>query len=180
MNHVDIILAIPLALGGIRGFSRGFAREAAALVGLVAGVFLAALFAHIFGQIVESLFDWNVMTVKIIVFIAIFVIVVFLVNMMARFVEKIFKVTGLNIFNRLAGVAAGVLKIAFVLSVFLIFFNYFNRNELLMSEKNRTNSFLYPKIEVFAPAVIPAKDFIVVQETIDRIKSFGEEEQDNQ
>ncbi len=171
MNHVDIILAIPLAIGAIRGFARGFVMEAAALIGLIAGVFLAALIADIMGKIVAELSDWNVMTFKIITFVIIFVIVVVLINMVARFVEKLFKLTGLNLINRIAGIGAGIVKYAFVLSVVLIFFNYLNRNELLMSEKTQNDSLLYNKISGFVPAVLPPKDFIVVKDTLKRIIS---------
>ena len=169
MNHVDIIIAVPLAIGAIRGFARGFVMEAAALIGLIAGVFLAALIADIMGKIVAELSDWNVMTFKIITFVIIFVMVVVLINMVARFVEKLFKLTGLNLINRIAGIGAGIVKYAFVLSVVLIFFNYLNRTEILMSEQTQNESFLYNKVSGFVPAVLPPKDFIVVRDTFKRI-----------
>lgn len=175
MNHVDIILAIPLAMGAIRGFARGFVMEAAALIGLIAGVFLAALIADIMGKIVAELFDWNVMTFKIITFVIIFVLVVVLINMAARFIEKLFKLTGLNLINRIAGIGAGIIKWAFVLSVVLIFFNYLNRNELLMSDETQNDSLLFNKVSGFVPAVLPPKDFIVVKDTFKRIISNDNE-----
>ncbi len=175
MNHVDIILAIPLAIGAVRGFARGFVMEAAALIGLIAGVFLAALIADIMGKIVAELSDWNVMTFKIITFVIVFVMVVVLINTLARFIEKLFKLTGLNLINRIAGIGAGIVKYAFVISVALIFFNHLNRNELLMSEKTQDNSFLYNKISGFVPAVLPPKDFIVVKDTFKRIINNGHE-----
>jgi membrane protein required for colicin V production len=175
MNHVDIILVIPLAIGAIRGFARGFVMEAAALIGLIAGVFLAALIADILGKIAAELFDWNVMTFKIIIFVVIFVIVVLLINMAAKFIEKLFKLTGLNIINRIAGIGAGIIKWAFVLSVVLIFFNYLNRSEILMSEKTQNESFLYNRISGFVPAVLPPKDFIVVKDTFKRIINTNNE-----
>ncbi len=175
MNQVDIILAIPLAIGAVRGFARGFVMEAAALIGLIAGVFLAALIADIMGKIVAELSDWNVMTFKIITFVIVFVMVVVLINTLARFIEKLFKLTGLNLINRIAGIGAGIVKYAFVISVALIFFNHLNRNELLMSEKTQDNSFLYNKISGFVPAVLPPKDFIVVKDTFKRIINNGHE-----
>lgn len=175
MNHVDFILAIPLAIGAIRGFSRGFILEAASLIGLVAGVFVAALFADITGKVILEMMDWNPMAVKILAFVISFVLVIVAVHIVARFIEKIFKVTGLNIFNRVAGVAAGALKIAFVLSVFLIFFNHLNRNNFLMSDETRDGSFLYNKVAAFVPSILPSRDFIVVKDTVDRIRHMGEE-----
>lgn len=175
MNHVDIILAIPLAIGAIRGFSRGFIMEVAALFGLVAGVFFAALIADILGKIITELTDWNVMTFKILAFVVVFVFIVVLVNLAGRMIEKIFKLTGTNLINRIAGIGAGIVKIAFVLSVVLIFFNYINRNGILMSDETRNESFLYEKVEAFVPAILPSKDYIMVKDTFNRIISNEDE-----
>ncbi len=166
MNHVDIILAIPLTIGAIRGFARGFILEAASLVGLVAGVFLAATFAQLVGQLILSMVQWNPIAVKIIAFVITFIIVYIIVFAIARFVEKIFKLTGLNMLNRLAGIVAGTLKIAFILSIVLIFFNHLNRKNALMSDEVQNSSFLYDKIAAFVPSVLPAKDFFTVRNTV--------------
>lgn len=176
MNHVDIILAIPLAIGAIRGFARGFVLEIASLVGLVAGVFIAALFADITGKIILGMVDWNPGAVKIIAFAITFLLVIIVVHMVARVIEKLFKMTGLNILNRLAGIGAGIIKVAFILSVVLVFFNHLNRFGNLMSEETQNESYLYEKVAGLVYTVLPAKDYIVVKETVNRI-TFGSEEE---
>jgi membrane protein required for colicin V production len=170
MNHVDIILTIPLAIGAIRGFSRGFIMEAATLIGLIAGVYLAALFAKAISIVILGWVSWNPVAVKIISFVITFVLVYVLVIALARFVEKIFKLTGLNLLNRLAGIVAGILKIAFILSVVLIFFNHLNRNNALMSDEVQNESFLYNKIATFVPSILPGKDYFGVVDTAVKIK----------
>ncbi len=160
INHVDIILVIPLAIGAIRGFSRGFILEIASLVGIVAGVFLAALFANIGAELLMKYIDWNPYAIKILAFVIVFILVMIVIKIIARMVESIFKLVGLNIINRIAGLGAGVLKVAFILSVVLIFFNYINRDNMLMSDETRKSSFLYNKVAALVPSLLPKMNFI--------------------
>jgi membrane protein required for colicin V production len=170
MNHVDIILVIPLAIGAIRGFYRGFIMEAATLVGLIAGVYLAAMFSEVVSTLILSSISWNPAAVKIISFVVTFLIVFVIVLAMARFIEKLFKLTGLGIINRLAGVVAGTIKIAFIISIVLIFFNHLNRNNMLMSDEVQQESFLYNKVSSFVPMLLPGRDYMNVVNKASKIK----------
>jgi membrane protein required for colicin V production len=137
---------------------------------------MAVLFANLVGNMIIEYLDWNPHAVKILAFVIVFIIVMIIVNLMARILEKFFKLVGLNFFNRLAGLGAGVIKMAFILSVVLIFFNYLNRENLLMSDETRESSFLYPKVEAIVPWLLPNDSFINVGIAIDRIKSITDEE----
>jgi membrane protein required for colicin V production len=159
MNHVDIILAIPLAIGAIRGFVKGFVHEIASLISLIAGVYFAAIFAEMAGGYLGEYVDWNPYAVKIVAFITIFIVVVIVIKLIARIIEKVFKLVGINFLNRIAGVVAGTLKMAFILSIILIFLNYLNRENLIMSDETRESSFLYDKVAALAPSVMPAMSF---------------------
>ncbi|MFW5892367.1 MAG: CvpA family protein [Bacteroidota bacterium] len=165
MNHIDIILSIPLVIGALRGFMKGFIREAASLGGLIAGIYFAAIFAETVGIYITQYLSWDQGTIKIVAFVMILIVVLIVVNIVARIIEKIFKMVGLNFLNRMAGVVAGTLKIAFILSIILIFFNYINRNEMLMSKKTQEESFLYNPLSRFAPSVIPSKNFLQYDKT---------------
>lgn len=175
INHVDIILVIPLAIGAIRGFSRGFILEIASLVGIVAGVFLAALFAKMGAELLMNYIDWNPYAIKILAFVIVFLLVMIVVKIIARMIEKIFKLVGLNIINRIAGLGAGVLKIAFILSVVLIFFNYINRENLLMSDETREDSFLYNKVAALVPSILPEMNFIHFGDSTEKEEDSKEE-----
>lgn len=177
MNHVDIILAIPLAIGAIRGFTRGFILEIASLIGLIAGVFLAAMFADVAAGVLSKYVEWNPHAIKILAFVIVFILVIIVVKLIARIIEKLFKIVGLNFINRLAGLGAGTLKIAFVLSVVLIFFNYVNRNRAFMSEETQNTSFLYNKVAGLVPSLIPGKDYINFKNPTETDTMEGKEEE---
>jgi membrane protein required for colicin V production len=155
MNHVDIILAIPLTIGAIRGFSKGFIHELASLVSVIVGVILAAIFAGMAGAAMMQYVDWNPILIKIIAFITVFILVIIIINTIARIIERLFEVAGLSIINRFAGLGAGTIKFAFLLSIILIFFNYINRDKTLMSDETRDQSFLYNKVAAFVPSIMP-------------------------
>ncbi len=174
MNHLDIILVIPLAIGALRGFIRGFILEIASLIGLIAGVFLAAMFADVAGDFILQYVQWSPNAVKIIAFVLIFIGVIIVVRVVAKGVEKVFELAGLSFLNRIAGLGAGVLKVAFILSVVLIFFNYINRDNALMSEETRQESFLYPKIEMIVPMMMPGSNFLSLDYTIQQLNSLKE------
>jgi membrane protein required for colicin V production len=176
MNHVDIILAIPLALGAIRGFFKGFIHEAASLIGLIAGVFLAVRFAGPFSDFVLQYLDWNPYGIKIISFVLVFVAVLIFVILVGKIIESFFKITGLNILNRIAGIVAGIIKLAFILSIVLIFFNYLNRNEDLMSQEVQDSSYLYNKVAAFVPSVVPSNGYFTVKSKVDRVRQQLNEE----
>lgn len=156
MNYPDIILAIPLLFAAIRGFWKGFIIEAATLFGLIAGVFLGILIADIIGLIIKGSLDINIIPVKIISFILIFIIVLFIIHLLARIAEKFIKTVHLNIFNRIGGIIAGILKTAFIISVLLIFINKLG----FLSEDKREESLLYNPVSKLAPAILPDKDYL--------------------
>ncbi len=176
MNHVDIILAIPLAIGAIRGFTRGFLLEIASLIGIIAGAFLAAMFGGMVAGFLSEYVDWNPDAIKIIAFVVVFILVIIVVKMIARVIEKFFKLVGINFLNRLAGVGAGTLKIAFILSVVLIFFDYINRDNAFMAEETRQSSYLYEKVAGLVPRMLPGSEAFTFKYDLNVLIAPEEEE----
>ncbi|TVQ10776.1 MAG: CvpA family protein [Bacteroidetes bacterium] len=176
MNHVDIILAIPLAIGAIRGFTRGFLLEIASLIGIIAGAFLAAMFGGMVAGVLSGYVDWNPDAIKIIAFVVVFILVIIVVKLIARIIERFFKLVGLNFLNRLAGLGAGILKIAFILSVVLIFFNYVNRNRAFMSEETQDSSYLYDKVAGLVPRLLPGSESFAFKYDLKTLLTSEEDE----
>jgi len=159
-NHIDLILAIPLAIGAVKGFTKGFILELASLAGLVGGVYLAVIGANASAEFLSTHIDWNVHLIKITTFILVFVLVIVVVHIIATFLGKVAKMAGLGLFNRIAGIAAGIVKTAFILSAAIILFNYVNHERALMSVETQENSFLYDKIALVVPAIVPGGNFL--------------------
>ena len=147
MNLLDLIIAIILVFGAIRGFQKGFFHEAATLVALVAGVFIAILFANIAGTIVGELVNWNIQLVKIIAFIIIFIIVVGMIKMLGHLLTKLSKAMLLGFVNKLAGFALGLLKWVILVSVVFAVLDFFDEGRKLLSDELLSGSFLYLRLE---------------------------------
>ncbi|MFW5792950.1 MAG: CvpA family protein [Bacteroidota bacterium] len=179
MNYLDIVLAVPLAYGAIRGFYKGFIIEIASLASLIMGVFIAVIVSDIAGQILVAMVEWNPLVIKIIAFIIAFSLVVFVVHLFAKSLEKIVKITGLNIFNRIGGLFAGLVKILFFLSVIILLMNNFmsSTHISIVSEKTREESILYYRIENFAHKILPDKEFLQKYNPFNNKKESSEEEE---
>ncbi len=151
MNTLDFILIALLLWGGIIGFRRGFFREAAAFFGLVIGIFLAILLADVAGRVMTGMVDWNPMPVKVLVFVTVFSLVVLLLWAVGASLTRLFKVIMLNMINRLAGIAFGVLKTAMLISIAFFFLRLLNEQWVLFSDASFDNSIIYGMLEGLAP-----------------------------
>ncbi|MEE4177901.1 MAG: CvpA family protein [Bacteroides sp.] len=160
MNYIDLIIAIPLLWGAIRGFSHGFLMEVATLAGLIGGIFVALIAADVAGRILAGMVDWNPIPFKFFAFVVAFILVVILLKFLAKVLENVFKAIHLNLLNRLGGLVFGIIKFAFILSILMIFVNYLNPHIELLSEKAREGSLLLPYIEKMVHYILPAKEFI--------------------
>ncbi len=145
MNLLDLIIAIVILLGSIRGYQKGFFHEVATLLGLMAGVYLALLSANVVANILKSMVEWNTGVIKAVVFVVVFIIVVFLVRMLGQLLTNIFKALMLGFINRLAGFFTGMLKWALLsgLAVSLLLFLEWN----IIKPEVLESSWIYPKLE---------------------------------
>ncbi len=165
MNILDIIIAVILLLGAIRGYQKGFFHEASTLAGLVAGVFIAILAAKIIGNITENLFDWNIQVVKVVVFVIAFIIVVALVRLFGTLLTKVFNALLLGFINRLAGFGLGILKWGLILAVLFLVIDFFDHGKTLITEEMQAKSLLYPQLEWLYALIMDAIGFNAVPET---------------
>ncbi|TVR40285.1 MAG: CvpA family protein [Bacteroidia bacterium] len=154
MNILDLIIAVILVLGAIRGYQKGFFYEAATLAGLVAGVFIAILLASIAGNIVESLFEWNTQVIKIVVFILVFLLVVWLIRLLGALLTKLFKALMLGFVNRIAGFALGLIKWAIILAILFMVLEFIDSGQRVIPKEIQANSSLYSILESLYSQII--------------------------
>lgn len=156
MNTVDIVLALILLYGLVRGFFRGLLAEIASLVGIVAGIYGAIHFSYILSDFFSNNMNWDSEYVNLIAFAITFVLIVFLISLAGKILTKIAGFAALGIVNKLLGGAFGLLKMAFITSVIIMFFAATNEEINLVSQENLEESKLYTPVKVIAPAVLPS------------------------
>ena len=155
MNLLDIILIVPFIWFAYRGFQKGLVIELASLVALILGIWAAIYFSFFAADFLSDNFDIGPRYLPVIAFIITFIVVVMGVYLIGRIIEKFIDILALGLLNKLAGLAFGLVKAAFLLSIIILVINSFDANQSIITPKLRDGSFLYKPVERFAPKIIP-------------------------
>ncbi len=156
MNIVDIILGVILLYGLVRGFFRGFFAELASLIGFVLGIYIAVYFSHYLGDYLVERVSWNMRFVNLASFAITFIMVVFLISLAGKFLTKVASFAALGVLNKLIGASFGFIKVAFVVSVVIMFFGSTNENIKVVEQDTLDESILFTPIRTIAPLFLPA------------------------
>jgi membrane protein required for colicin V production len=156
MSILDIILAVILLFGLVRGFMNGFFVEVTSLVALALGVYGAIHFSYFAGDFLKDKVDWQEKTIQIVAFAITFVIIVLLISLTGKLLTKIADVAALGILNKVAGAAFGAAKLALILSIILIVFSKLNRTLPFVSQEGLDSSVLYNPVKNLAPTLFPS------------------------
>jgi membrane protein required for colicin V production len=155
---LDVIFFICLAVAFINGFRRGLIRALFSFVGLFFGVLLALKYSYV---VSDYLYREQILQTKflpLISFIAVFLIVVLLVNITARLVESAADAMLLGIANKLIG---GVLEVLIIIMLFSTLLWYLDKMHFIspeMEASSKTFDYLVglsPDILSFVSQVIP-------------------------
>lgn len=153
MNVIDLLLGIFLVLGLVRGLFKGFLVELAGLLALLGGVYAAIHFSHITFDLLEDFISWEENNLSVLAFAVTFFVVAFLISLAGRFLTKMAHMVALGLINRLFGGIFGVLKMAFLASLFFMFFESFGIFNA--SEETKEASVLYAPVRALAPLLLP-------------------------
>lgn len=162
MTLLDIILAIPLGVFIFLGWKRGVIREAAALVGVLIGIWAAVHFSRLASSLLGLTGEHSIL----IAFFILFVGALVLASMLGRIAERVIKSLKMNLPNKIAGAALGMIKALCILSVILNGIIMIDKNEKLISRETRVESLLYTPV------------YSTGNELISSLKQFIEEHPD--
>jgi len=163
MNYLDIILAIPLVWAIYRGFTKGLVIEIASLTALILGVYGGIHFSYF----ISDKLNLSSSFAPLISFAITFLIIVIVIFLLAKLLEKSINLLALGFLNKLAGAFFGLLKMAFILSILLFFINKVDLKISIVPEKTRKESLLYPILSAFAPYIIPKLSFEEIQKKME-------------
>lgn len=154
MNWLDIGIIIILAGGLASGFKNGFVGELASLAGLILGIWGAIKFSWWTGDLLES-FGLKFSLMPAISFIVTFLVIVIVMQILAGMVSQLLKMISLNWVNRIAGVIAGMLKAAILVSVILLVLDVISTKHPIISQSTRNESVLYEPVAKLVPTLLP-------------------------
>ena len=147
LNLADWFILIVLIASGIIAFARGFTKEFLSLFLWIAA-FIAAISLEYLATPKINDFIGNQEISKIISYIVVFIIFIFIGGIFIKFVSKLIKWSGASGFDRLLGVLFGLIRGLIVLFViFLLLPSGLKTTDLI------NNSKITPIIQKYAPEI---------------------------
>ncbi len=141
---LDLIFTVIIVLAVLKGYQRGFVvglfSLVAVIIGLAAAMKLSAIVAGFIGSAVRVSDEW----LPVISFAVVFLIVILLIRMGARVIEKTVEVALLGWVNKIGGI---ILFAAIYIVVFSVLLFYAEQMKLIQPEtinKSVTYSFVQP------------------------------------
>jgi len=147
LNLADWFILIVLIASGIISFARGFTKEILSLF-LWLAAFIAAISLEYLATPKINEFIGNEEISKIISYIVVFLIFIFIGGMIIKFISKLIKWSGASGFDRFLGVMFGLIRGSIVLFViFLLLPSGIKTTDLI------NNSKITPIIQKYAPEI---------------------------
>ncbi len=167
MGIFDIIIAVILIFGFIRGLMKGLFVEVASLAALVAGVYGAIHFSYFAGDFLKEKVSWNEQYITLASFAITFALIVLVISLLGKLFTKLADFAYLGWINKILGGVFGTLKLALILSVVLLIFDKFNNTIPFVNKAEKEKSILYEPVRKLAPMLFPSliKDGADEQET---------------
>ena len=174
LNPADWFILVVLIASGIISFTRGFTKEFLSLFLWIAA-FIAAISLEFLATPKINEFIGNEEISKIISYIFVFVIFIFVGGIVIKFISKLIKWSGASGFDRFLGVLFGLIRGLIVLFVIFLLLPSSLKNTDLIS-----NSKMTPIIQKYAPQIEAYfRDLIdnrnIVEETLELIEPLQEE-----
>ena len=147
LNFADWFILVVLIASGLISFSRGFAKEFLSLFLWIAA-FIAAISLEFLATPKIDEYIGNPEISKILSYIVVFVIFIFIGGILIKFISKLIKWSGASGFDRFLGVIFGLTRGLVVLFViFLLLPSSLKTTDLI------SNSKITPIIEKYAPEI---------------------------
>ena len=174
LNPADWFILVVLIASGIISFTRGFTKEFLSLFLWIAA-FIAAISLEFLATPKIDEFIGNEEISKIISYIFVFVIFIFVGGIIIKFISKLIKWSGASGFDRFLGVLFGLIRGLIVLfAIFLLLPSSLKTTDLI------SNSKITPIIQKYAPQIEAYfRDLIdnrnIVEETLESIEPMQEQ-----
>jgi len=151
MNYLDIIVAVPLLYGLIKGFSNGLVKEVASLLALFIGVYVAINFSEYLEPKFINILDGSQEFVPVFAFVVLFLVSVLCIKILGFFIDKLTKVLALGIFSRIFGAVFGFSKVVVIFSFLLFSFADYN----LVDKQSKEDSVLFEPLTDVVKIITP-------------------------
>lgn len=174
LNFADWFIIVVLVASGIISFARGFTKEFLSLFLWLAAFIAAISLEYLATPKINGFID-NEEISKIISYVVVFVVFIFVGGIIIKFISKLIKWSGASGFDRFLGVLFGLLRGSIVLFViFLLLPSNLKSTDLIVNSK------ITPIIQKYAPEIEAYfRDLVdnrnIVEEAMEIIEPLVEE-----
>lgn len=173
MNYIDIIILIFIVLAAIKGFAKGFVIGIASLTGLVLGIIFSLKYAGALALNLQSIFGNHSKFLYIAAYIICFALIVFIVHIIGKSIEKVIEIAALGFVNRMGGALLGIVKVLFVFSAIFYLLKIIDPKSRIIKPETKQKSYFYQPLEYILPSTLP---FLKTQ--IEKVNDAVEDESD--
>jgi len=147
---IDLVFVAMLLWAVFKGYTKGFIIAVFSLLALIIGVVAAMKFSAVTAAWLKSSIHAGARWLPVIAFVAVFLVVVLLVRLGAKALEKTVELAMLGWVNRLAGILLYMVLYMVILSVALFYAEKIH----LIADKTIAGSKTYPFIRPWGPRVV--------------------------
>ena len=155
MNILDIIILICLIPALIQGLIKGFISQAIAIISLIACVWASARFGGVVCEWLSQYISGSEQVLRIAAFALIFILVIVVLSLIGKILDKIIQIVMLGWLNKLLGGVFAILKWVLIMSLIVVAFNSINQTFNIVKPNVLAESQLYPVLTEIANTVFP-------------------------
>ena len=141
LNPIDILISLILMYYIFSGFRSGFIKQFVQIISIITGYTFANIFYPIGYEKLAPYINSPII-LNITSYILIFLIVVFLIQLILNIINLLFKITASGWINRLLGILLGTLKGLFITSLIIFILESFPET-IELRKKMKNESILY-------------------------------------
>ena len=167
MNYIDIIIAVSLLYGLIKGFSNGLIKEITNILSVVIAIYIGFHFSNLIEpylrQEAGATYDGLIPLVS---FLIVFIIILVIIKSIGEMIDRLTKILALGMVSKFLGAIFGFFKIMVILSGVHFFLS---QHQVINDIKIKQESILFQPIQDAAGTIIPKinqhKDAIINKAT---------------
>jgi membrane protein required for colicin V production len=156
MEWIDIVILAIIGIAAFRGFLRGFIRQLASVAGWIAGFLVArALYLIVAEKLAFYVPDASVTTLRVIAFVAVWVIIPLLFTLIASFFTRVAEKLSLGGINRILGLLFATVKWTLIVGLLINVLDYLDTDSSLIKQTNKKESLFYYPVKDIVGSFLP-------------------------
>ncbi|MDD4727591.1 MAG: CvpA family protein [Dysgonamonadaceae bacterium] len=155
MSWFDIIVSLVILGAFVRGLQKGLVMQLTRFIAIIISAIFAGKTAVIISSFLLNTINISVNLARVVAYILAFIVIVFIINFIGKIIHSLFKTLHISFINKIMGAIVGVAGAMIVLSILLNLAVMLDPNEEVISKELKSDSFLYSRVQVVVPAVVP-------------------------